>query len=105
MILPKLPRNKVCNHSFFQAELATSILSDDRFKGLFEKEEFQIDVNSEAFLKNQKIAENQRAKLVAKGRGDVEEEEDDEEDDDRDGMRANENSDSGSDGSSDEVSN
>ncbi|CAI2351563.1 unnamed protein product [Caenorhabditis sp. 36 PRJEB53466] len=50
---------------------ASSILADDRFKKLFESEDFEVDETSEQFLKNASIA----AKMAAKGPVAVEESE------------------------------
>lgn len=54
-----------------KSDAASSLLADDRFKKLFESEDFEIDETSEQYLKTASMA----AKLKAKGAVEVEESE------------------------------
>uniref|UniRef100_A0A1I7V0L8 NUC153 domain-containing protein n=1 Tax=Caenorhabditis tropicalis TaxID=1561998 RepID=A0A1I7V0L8_9PELO len=45
-----------------KSDAASSILADDRFKKLFESEDFEVDETSEQFLKNASIAQKIKAK-------------------------------------------
>ncbi|CAB3409799.1 unnamed protein product [Caenorhabditis bovis] len=47
-----------------KASVASTLLSDDRFKKLFESEDFEVDETSEQFAKSAKIAEKLREKEV-----------------------------------------
>uniref|UniRef100_A0A8R1DKV4 NUC153 domain-containing protein n=1 Tax=Caenorhabditis japonica TaxID=281687 RepID=A0A8R1DKV4_CAEJA len=71
---------------------ASSILADDRFKKLFESEDFEVDETSEQFVKNASIA----AKIKAKGPTEVQESEGEEENgSDEDGEEGTSGSESG----------
>lgn len=61
-----------------KSDAATSLLADDRFKKLFESEDFEVDETSEQFLKNASIAQ----KMKAKGPVEVESEGEESEDND-----------------------
>ncbi|CAI5448458.1 unnamed protein product [Caenorhabditis angaria] len=61
-----------------RAEGASSILADDRFKKLFESEDFEVDEESDIFVKNAAM----RAKLQEKEAPEEEEEDEDEGDSD-----------------------
>lgn len=45
-----------------KSDAASSLLADDRFKKLFESEDFEVDETSEQFLKNASIAQKLKAK-------------------------------------------
>ncbi|EFO87164.1 hypothetical protein CRE_18335 [Caenorhabditis remanei] len=45
-----------------KSDAASTLLADDRFKKLFESEDFEVDETSEQFLKNASIAQKMKAK-------------------------------------------
>ncbi|EGT44788.1 hypothetical protein CAEBREN_30871 [Caenorhabditis brenneri] len=58
-----------------KSDVASTLLADERFKKLFESEDFEVDETSEEFLKNASISQ----KLKAKGPVEVESEEEERE--------------------------
>ncbi|CAO4373839.1 unnamed protein product [Caenorhabditis nigoni] len=64
-----------------KSDAASSLLADDRFKKLFESEDFEVDETSEQFLKNASIAQ----KLAAKGPVEVDSEGEDQSEEESEG--------------------